>query len=108
MNEEQKNNLLEELGLEDLPEETQTRILEAMTESLLKRITLRILEELSEEDREEFEKIREEQDAQKTENFLREKIPNYDEIVEEVSSSFKEEMKGHINELKEGLEEDRS
>ena len=104
MNEEQRSKLLEEFGLKDFPEEAQTRVLEAMTESLLKRLTLRILEELSAEDREEFERVKEQEDAERTENFLREKIPNYDSIVEEVSSDFKEEMKANINEMKQGLE----
>ncbi len=105
MDEEQKNSLIKEFELEDLPEEVQTRIIETMTESLLKRITLSILEELSEEDRNEFEKIKEQEDADKTESLLREKIPNYDEKVQKISSDFKEEMKGHIKDLKEGLEQ---
>ena len=105
MDEEQKNSILEEFDLKDLPEETQTKMVQLMTESLLKRITLRVLEELSEEDRAEFEKIKEQEDADRTEAFLREKIPNYDELIESVSSDFKEEMKGHISELKQGLGE---
>ncbi len=105
MNEEQKIDLLEEFDLKDLPEETQTQIIQSMTESLLKRITLRILEELSEEERDEFEKVRESNDADKTEEFLREKISNYDEIVEGVAKDFKEEMDGYLKELKEGMGE---
>ncbi len=103
MNEEQKNQILEEFDLKDLPEETQTKMIEVMTESLLKRITLRILETLSEEDRVEFEKVKEQEDGDRTEEFLREKIPEYDELVETVSRDFKEEMKGHISELKRGM-----
>lgn len=105
MNEEQKIDILEEFDLKDLPEESQTQIIQAMTESLLKRITLRIFEELSEEETEEFEKVRESNDADKVESFLREKISNYDEMVEEVSGEFKEEMKSHLKELKEGMAE---
>ena len=103
MNEEQKNQILEEFDLKDLPEETQTKMIEVMTESLLKRITLRILETLSEEDRVEFEKVKEQEDGDRTEEFLREKITDYDELVETVSRDFKEEMKGHISELKRGM-----
>ncbi|MFP4022255.1 MAG: DUF5663 domain-containing protein [Candidatus Paceibacterota bacterium] len=105
MEEQQKNDLLEEFDLKNLPEEAQSRILQAMTETLLKKITLRVLEELSEEERDEFEKVREQEDAEKTENFLREKLPNYDEILEEVVSDFKKEMKENIEDIKKGLEE---
>ncbi|MFP4539305.1 MAG: DUF5663 domain-containing protein [Candidatus Paceibacterota bacterium] len=104
MEEQQKNDLLEEFDLKNLPEEAQSRILQAMTETLLKKITLRVLEELSEEERDEFEKVREQEDAERTENFLREKLPNYDEILEEVVSDFKKEMKEHIEEIKRGLD----
>ncbi len=103
MDEEQKNDLLEEFDLKDLPKDVQAAILQAMTETLLKKISISILEKLSEEEREEFEKVREMEDAVKTESFLREKIEDYDALVEGVSNEFKHEMKEHIDELKKEL-----
>ena len=100
MDEEQKRTLLEEFDLEDLPKDVQAGLLQAMTETLLKKISLSILEKLSEEDRVEFEKVREQEDALKTESFLREKLPDYDALVQEVIDEFKTEMKGYIEEVK--------
>ncbi len=100
MDEEQKNNLLKEFGIEELPEETQNKVIVAMTETLIKKLTLRILEELPEDDMEEFEKIQDSGDNEKVEQFLREKLLNYDALVEEVSVEFKKDIKGHIENLK--------
>lgn len=96
-----KQELLQELGLEGLPEEKRAELLTAMTESLLKRITVRILEELSEEDREDFDTIRESNDPEQIREFLTNRIEGYDEMVDGVVSDFKEEMKANMRELEE-------
>ncbi len=104
MNEEQKKDLIKEFGLEGLPEESQAKVITAMTETLTNKITLRILEELSEEEREELEKVQESEDAEKTENFLKGKLPNYEGLVDEVVEDFKKETKEQIEYLKKGME----
>lgn len=98
-----KQNIIEELGLADLPEETQAKLLVGMTESILKRITLRVWEELPESDRAEFEKVRETGEPEKIDEFLREKISNYDKMLQEAIAEFKEEMKETIADLKKKL-----
>ena len=98
-----KQSIIEELGLGSLPEEKQTELLTAMTESVLKRITIKTLELLSEEDRAEFDKLRETDEPDKITEFLRTKISNYDAMVEGVVREFKEEMKGTMGELEEGI-----
>lgn len=50
-----QQNILQELGIDQLPLERQEEILSAMTEVLLKRLTLRVLENLSADQRQEFE-----------------------------------------------------
>ena len=92
-------NLLEELGLQGLPSDTQARLLTQMTESLLKRITLEVLEKLSPEERQEFESIRETADFEKVTEYLRGKIPDFDAMVREKVAEFKEEMKETIEAL---------
>jgi len=92
--------ILEELGLKDLPEETQIKLLTQMTESVLKRITIKVLERLSEEDRKEFEKLQAAGDPEKVNQFLTAKIPNYEQLVQEIVTEFKEEMKTNIEALK--------
>lgn len=100
MDEEQKNNLIQEFDLKDLPEDIQSGLVQVMMESMLKKITLSVLEKLSEEEREEFQKIKELEDAEKTESFLREKISDYDAMVDSVVAEFKEEMRSYVEEVK--------
>ena len=95
-----QQNILEELGLTDLPEETQTKLLTGMTESILKRITLRIYEELPENERAEFQKIRDTGEPEKIDEYLHDKIPGYEKKLQEVIEEFKEEMKDTIADLK--------
>lgn len=95
-----QQNIIKELGLEDLPEEKQAELLTTMTESILKRVTIAILERLSEEDKIKFDQVREANDPDKIIEFLREKIDNYDQMVEGVVKEFKEEMKTTMQDLK--------
>jgi len=88
----QQQNFLEDLGLNTLPKEKQTELLITMTESILKRITIRVLEHLSKKEKKEFDEVRETSDPDKISEFLAEKIDNYDQMVQEVISEFKEEM----------------
>lgn len=97
-----QQDIIKELGLEGLSEEKQTELLTTMTESVLKRITVRVLEQLSEEDKKEFDRVRETADPDKISEFLRAKIDNYDKMVEEVIKEFKEEIKTTMQ----GLEKD--
>ena len=98
-----QQNIIEEFGLENLPEKKQAELLTAMTESVLKRITVKTLERLSDEDRSEFDKLRETDEPDKIVEFLREKISDYDQMVEGVIKQFKEETKGTMAEIEEGM-----
>lgn len=94
-----KTNLIKELGLEDLAEERQLNLLNLMTEAILKRITINVLENLSEADRKEFDKVRETNDPNQIHDFLKSKIPNYDKMAKETIEEFKKEMKETAKEL---------
>ncbi|MFA6160053.1 MAG: DUF5663 domain-containing protein [Parcubacteria group bacterium] len=89
-----QKTIIEELGLVDLPKEKQDQLLIKMTEVVLKRIFLEIMEKLNETDQKIYEKmIDENAEPEKLEEFLREKITNYDKIIARVIADFKEEMK---------------
>ena len=98
-----QQNIIKELGLEGLPEDKQIQLLTTMTESVLKRITIAVLERLSEEDKKEFDQVRETADPDKINEFLRKKIDNYDQMVEEIVKEFKTEMKTTIQDLQKDL-----
>jgi len=91
-------NIIEELGLESLPEERKIAIVQMMTDLVQKRVMLRIMEILSEAEKDEFEKLLKEkgESAPEVAEFLKEKIPNLDEIVKEEIIKVKEEALGEI------------
>lgn len=95
--EEVKKALLEEMGIANLPENQQNELLSKMTEAVLKRILLEVLDKLNESDRVSYEKmIENEASPEEMDKFLQEKVPEYEKLVGKVVSEFKEEMKKEI------------
>lgn len=94
-----QQNLIKELGIDKLPSEKQQEVLAAMTEALLKRLVIRVLEKLPEGDRAEFEKISKSQDAEKMTEFLKNKTPNFEEIAVQEIADFKKEITETVNKL---------
>lgn len=89
-----QKELIEELGLSNLPQDKQEELLIKMTEVLLKRIFVETMERLNETDREEYGKMLDENtDPEKVGEFLKKKVANYDQLVEKIVVDFKEEMK---------------
>jgi len=85
--------LIDELGLDNLPQNKKNQLVLKMTEAILKRIFLETLEKLSDQDIEEYEKmIGEGKTPQEVDGFLRGKIQNYNQILEKVISDFKSEL----------------
>jgi len=85
-------DLIKELGLEGLPIEKQKEMLERMANVVNKRIILRAMEELSEDEVMEINSSLVSLDTQEALNLLDEKIPNFDKIVSEEIAKFQEEM----------------
>ena len=50
-------NIIEALGLESLPDERKMKMVEMMATVVQKRLMLRVMEGMSEEDKDSFEKI---------------------------------------------------
>lgn len=94
-----KKNILDELELNGLPEETKIKLLTKMTETVLKRITVKVLEQLSESERDEFYKLQESGNTDEITNFLNTKILDYDKMVLKEVKDFTKEMKNTIGVL---------
>jgi hypothetical protein len=96
-----QKSIIEELGLQNLPQEKQEEILVKMTEVLLKKIYLETFEKLGEGDREELAKMldAEEANPEKVEAYLRIKIEDYDGFVKNVVEEFTSEMKKTTGDL---------
>ncbi|TSC53114.1 MAG: Uncharacterized protein LiPW39_437 [Parcubacteria group bacterium LiPW_39] len=86
-----QKNLITELGLEDLPEGKKEELILKIGALIQQNILLRILSELGEKDKDEFDKVLAEENNEKTLAFLQSKISNFDELVKEEIAKFKEE-----------------
>ncbi|MFY9463059.1 MAG: DUF5663 domain-containing protein [Candidatus Sungiibacteriota bacterium] len=95
-----QTNILERLGLQELPEEAQIALLTKMTESVIKRIAVEVLEQLSEDDRTTLFALQEKGELEPVEKFLKEKIPEYDSIADKVVQEFTDEMRDTVAALK--------
>lgn len=86
-------NIIEALGLEALPDEQKIKMVEMMSTVVQKRLMLRIMDQLSETDKDEFEKILGGKDADlAAAEFIKNKVPNFDEMVQEEVIKIKQEM----------------
>jgi len=89
-----QEDIIKELGLENLPEDKQKELIEKMTETLFSRIYTETLERLSDVDKESyFGMIEKKASPEDFDIFLMEKIPDYEQMVQRTITSFKEEMK---------------
>lgn len=85
--------LIKDLGIDSLSKDKQNELIIKMTEVLLKRIFLETMESLGEEGREEYKKLTaDEVEPEKVEAFFKEKIKNYDDMVQVIIDEFKHEM----------------
>lgn len=82
-------NLINLLGLELLPEEKKLALLEQAQELVLKRVMLRAIEELKEEDGPALEAAEAEGKAM---DFLVERVPNLPEMIFEETARVKIEL----------------
>ena len=86
-------NIIEALGLEPLPDEQKIKMVEMMSTVVQKRLMLRIMEQLSETDKDEFEKILGGEDADlAAAEFIKNRVPNFDEMIQEEIIKIKQEM----------------
>jgi hypothetical protein len=94
-----QDDIIKELGIDQLPPEKQEEILTAMTEVILKRITLRVLENFSEAQKDEFDKICAAGDQEKVSQYLAANVVDYENIIKNEISQFKNEMHETVNTL---------
>jgi len=96
-----QQNIIDLLELKNLPEEKKSALLEKMVEIIQNRITLRILDALSEKEKEELDKLMDAKKEEKIDQFLREKVPNFDALTIAEILKFKEEMVDNLKVIKE-------
>lgn len=93
-----KEEIMKDLGLESLPQKKQDDLLVKMGEVILKKIFIETVDRLSDEDRKTFEgMLKEGKKSEDIETFLNERIDDYDKMVGEIVTELKEEMKKSSN-----------
>ncbi len=89
-------NIIKYLGLENLDEEKQKETLLRIGKVIYQAVMMRVVDLLDEESQKEFNNLldevgTDESKQNKIMEFLKEKIPNFDEIAQEEIAKFKEE-----------------
>ena len=84
------DNIIALLGLESLPTEEKVQMLDKMVLLVQKRVLLRVMDELQDEDATQMAAL--ENNPQEMMAFIAERVPNFQEIVEEEVTKLKAEM----------------
>lgn len=82
-NQELRDILIKELGIDGLPEEAQDEIVAKLGEVILKSLTVAIFEKLPNDARTEFERISAKGDHSLIQEFLEENVPDLHTLMEE-------------------------
>ena len=91
---------LERLDVSAIPQELRVELLSEMTEVALKRIAVEAAERLSSQDQDELLKLQESsKEPAEIEAFVRERIPDYDALVETTLNGFLEVMEWYLKTL---------
>jgi len=90
--------LVKDLGIDNLSQDAQSELIIKASEVLLKRIFIETMEKLSDQGREEYEKmVANNASPKQVEEFLKDNINNYEEMVQKVIDDFKEEIKNETS-----------
>jgi hypothetical protein len=108
MEEKKEKTLIEELGLGHLSEEQKNQMNDQLADILQNRVTVRILEILTDEEKAELDKLVAAGDDEKADVFLTEKVPGLELIVQEEFESLKREMIKRNEDLKDALSHKKS
>ena len=86
------DNLLKEIGLDSLPQEERKSLLNHIYETLEFRVGMRLADQMTSQQLDEFEKYFEAKDDKGAFNWLETNFPNYKEIVQQEFDKLKAEV----------------
>ncbi len=92
-------NIFEEMGMGDISEERKQKLLETMTAIIMNRVAARALDLLTKEEQKEFDEFLIKEDNEGANEFMKRKMPNFEEIVAEETIIYKLEMIGQTKEF---------
>lgn len=89
----ENKNLIQLLSLEHLTQEEKDAVLVQITDSLLQRLVVRVYDKLTPELQKEFDALGDAGDQEKIDAFLRQHVPDLDEIRDEELEELIADMK---------------
>ncbi len=93
-----KKKILEHLGIETIPQEMQNEIIAKFGEVVFKEILLQTLERFDESQQKEYEQMLERNASpEEMETFLKQEIPDYEQLVFSVIDSLMKDLKNASN-----------
>lgn len=85
-------DLIKEFGLENLPAEKKEALQTKIIELIDTRFNRLVLERLSEDDKQELDKVLASPDPEGMKTFIMTKVPNYMELYDQIVTDLKGEM----------------
>jgi len=99
----QTKGLIDELGMQDLPDELKEKLVATWAEVLQNRITLEIMDSMSAEEREQFNSMAENASDEEVNNFLADHVPELDIIIQDEYERYKDELIEQNKQTKEAI-----
>jgi hypothetical protein len=105
VSEDKTKGLIEELGLEGLSEDEKNDLMTTWAETIQDRVTLRILDAMTFEEQEEFNKLTESDSSDEDKDrFLAQHVPELSYIIEEEFTKFRSEKMVENQQIRQTLD----
>ncbi len=88
-----------DLGLASASPETKTKLTQQLGDLTQQRLSLRLADELSDEQLDKYEEISSSQGDNAAHDYVRSQLPHFDQIVNEVAAEVKTEFVANLSEL---------
>lgn len=93
------NNFLKDLGLDELPAEEKNKMLAHIYETLEMRVGMKLAEQMSDEQLDEFESYVNEDDQDGALKWLETNFPNYKQVVADELETLKKEISSNAKQI---------
>ena len=76
-----QEDIFHQLGLKNIPEQEKNKMMGLMVDTVINRVTTKIVDQLNDDQKAEFDKLVNAGDNKKITDFLRKNVDNYDAMV---------------------------
>lgn len=97
-------DIIKELQLEGLPEEEKDNLVAGLSQALQARVSLRVMDMLSDLEKKEMEVLVEQGDDQRVGMYINSKVPGIDSIMKQELLKLREELLSGNEMIKEALD----